>query len=107
MANDDIKPAAVMYYSSTRPAIEGMENHKALLLTFVSDSDTFYEINCYGTGNYKPNTLVKGFKNVTVLIDPDSGKVIDITEYNYFYQYIMGSNNIVWARTFGDLIPFN
>ena len=40
----------------------------------------------------------------TLTIDPDTGKLIDIIDYNYFYDFApAGSNNIIWARVFGDM----
>ena len=47
------------------------------------------------------NTYLDDIDYVTVLIDPDTGKLIDIVEFNYFYDFApVGSNSITWARVY-------
>ena len=47
------------------------------------------------------NTYLADMDSVTVLIDPDTGKLIDIVEFNYFYDFApVGSNSITWARVY-------
>ena len=36
----------------------------------------------------------KSMNTVSVAIDPDTGKLIDIVEFNYFYQFAVGGNSI-------------
>lgn len=93
------EPAAVYYLNSTRPAMD-VKNQSALLLTFYSDSN-FYKIHCIGTGSYSMNTLREDLNYVTVLIDPATGKLIDIAEFNYFYDFApVGTNSITWTRSY-------
>lgn len=54
----------------------------------------FYRINCRGTGAYAANTLIVDPTYAIVLIDPDTGKLVDISDFNYFYDFAMGSNRI-------------
>ena len=99
IVSDWSQAAAVHYYKSTRPAMQ-VSSRPALMLTFRSDSD-FYHIDCYGTGAYRMNTYLDDMDSVTVLIDPDTGKLIDIVEFNYFYDFApVGSNSITWARVY-------
>ncbi len=96
---DAYEPAAVHYHSSTKPAMK-VSSRPALLLTFYDDSD-FYRIHCTGSGAYSTNTLWEDLNYVTVLIDPDTGKLIDIVEYNYYYDFApVGSNSITWTRSY-------
>lgn len=87
------EPKAVFYHNSTRPAMN-VKNQPALMLTYLSDSN-FYRIYVTGTGAYSMNTLWETFNNVTVLIDPATGKLIDIVSFNYYYDYApVGTNTI-------------
>lgn len=100
-------PVGIMYYSSTRPAMENIKNQHALMLTYESvDGKTpFYKIDCFGSGAYKMNTYKDNSCYVDVAIDPESGKLIDIINFNYFYDFApVGSNKIIWARVFGDML---
>lgn len=94
-----LEPAAVYYLNSTRPALN-VSNQPALLLTYTSGSN-FYKVHCRGTGAYSMNTFWQDMNIVTVLIDPATGKLIDISEFNYFYDFApVGSNSITWTRSF-------
>ena len=42
-----------------------------------------------------------------VEIDPDDGRLIDICEPNYFYDYAMGSNYITTSQNYGGYMTFN
>lgn len=96
---DVYKPAAVHYYSSTRPAMN-VSSRPALMLTFYANSN-FYKIHCRGTGAYSMNTLWEDLSYVTVLIDPSTGKLIDIVEFNYYYDFApVGTNYITWTRSY-------
>lgn len=98
--NEEVQgPDVVYYHSSTRPYINiGSKN--LLRLMFYTDTESpvkFYRINCRGTGAYAANTLIIDPAYVIVLIDPDTGKLVDIAEYNYFYDFAMGSNRITYS----------
>ncbi|MBD5543343.1 MAG: hypothetical protein HDR01_03605 [Lachnospiraceae bacterium] len=96
---DVYEPAAVHYYSSTKPAMS-VSSRPALMLTFYADSN-FYKIHCRGTGSYSMNTFWEDLNFVTVLIDPATGKLIDIVEYNYYYDFApVGSNRITLTRSY-------
>lgn len=43
----------------------------------------------------------------TVLIDPETGKLIDIAEFNYFYDFAVGSNHIDWSSGYKMIIYNN
>lgn len=91
--NNDYRPRAVYYHYSTRPAMK-VNSKPALMLTYVSDSN-FYRIYCTGTGAYSMNTLWENLNNVTVVIDPATGKLIDIVYFNYYYDFApVGTNSI-------------
>lgn len=93
------EPSAVYYHNSTRPAMH-VSGRSALELTYYSDSN-FYSIHCRCTGAYSMNNLWQDFKVVTVLIDPGTGKLIDIVEYNYYYDFApVGSNSITITRPY-------
>lgn len=93
-------PIGAYYVSSTKP-INEVSSRPALMLTFVSPSDDFYKINCTGTGAYASNTYQDKTNNVTVLIDPKTGKLIDIVYFNYYYDYNpLGINSITYTRPY-------
>ena len=43
------------------------------------------------------NTIVNR-DYVTVLIDPNTGKLVDIEKFNYFYDYAAGSHSMTYTR---------
>lgn len=87
-------PDVVYYHSSTRPA-KSVGSKYLLRLMFYANSDVkFYRIMCRATGAYSANNLFVDPSYVIVLIDPDDGKLVDIAEYNYFYEFATGSNSI-------------
>ncbi len=88
-------PAAVYYNYSTRPAMN-VSGRPALMLTYISEKP-FYKIHCSTTGAFSENNFWDDLGVVTVLIDPETGKLIDITEFNYFYDFAVGSNRIDWS----------
>ncbi len=82
----------VFYQSSTMPAKQ-IDGKPVLQVTFTTDglSDAtsyrnFYSINCWGRGEYSGDTWYQNYMWCTVFIDPDSGKLVDIPEINYFYN---------------------
>lgn len=36
----------------------------------------------------------KNLAAVDVIIDPDTGKIVDIADFNYFYGYAVGDNKM-------------
>lgn len=92
-------PIGAYYWTSTHP-IKNVSSRPALILTFVSTSDDFYRIHCKGTGPYVQNTFWESTNNVTVMIDPESGDLIDIVEYNYFYHWNPGSNVLRYSTPY-------
>ena len=43
------------------------------------------------------------FKAVTVIIDPSTGKLIDIESFNYYYDYAVGSNSLTFTRRYPSM----
>ena len=97
--SSNIKPCVAYYLSSTMPP---MQVGKGPLLCLSFYGDKIYNINCIGTGAYVKNTYVGDFNSVRVLIDPNSGDLVDILDFNYFYDYeqLIGSNYISYY--YGD-----
>ena len=99
---DDVPAPSVIYYrNSTRPAMN-VGSKAALELTFYSQNE-FYNVHCRCTGAYAENNLWKEFKAVTVIIDPATGRLIDIEQFNYFYDFAQGSNSLSFTRPYSDL----
>ena len=99
--------ADVLYYlDSTQPAYK-VSSRPLLELTLVGNS--CYNINCLGTGAYSDNTFRDAnFDAVKVLIDPDTGLLVDILEYNYFYEFApVGTNYINYYRGGYEFSFFN
>lgn len=86
----------VHYYSSTKPYAINVNNKPVIELTLKNNNGAFYEIDCHPSGSIY--NMTRYDDHVTVLIDPDSGVVIDITNYNYWYQYVGGSHYINIGR---------
>lgn len=63
----------------------------------------FYSVHCRCTGAYKENNLWQDFKAVTVIIDPSTGKLIDIENFNYYYDYAVGSNSLTFTRRYPSM----
>lgn len=101
LGDDALAPAAIYYMKSTRPAMS-VSSRAALELTFYSDSN-FYSVHCVCTGAYKENNLWQDFKAVTVIIDPSTGKLIDIESFNYYYDYAVGSNSLTFTRRYPSM----
>ncbi len=68
-----------------------------LELSIYSDS-AFYKIHCVCSGAYAANRMYDDRAYVTVLIDPNTGKLVDIEKFNYFYDYATGSNSMTYTR---------
>lgn len=101
LGDDALAPAAIYYMKSTRPAMN-VGSRAALELTFYSNSN-FYSVHCRCTGAYKENNLWQDFKAVTVIIDPSTGKLIDIESFNYYYDYAVGSNSLTFTRRYPSM----
>lgn len=84
-------PGAIHYHTSTHPAMK-VSGRPALLLTYVGSSE-FYKINCRGTGAYAQHTLKREDSEIIVIIDPSTGKLIDIFEFNFFYHHNTSPGN--------------
>lgn len=91
-----IKVGALYYMRSTRPAMT-VSDRPVLELTL--EGPNCYTIHCNCTGAYAANTCNEDLSRVTVLIDPETGKLIDILEPNYYYDLCpTGSNSILFYR---------
>lgn len=100
-------PEVVEYIGSTRPN-KVVESKPLLQLMFYNlDKTPFYNISCVGTGAYAANTLSKQPDYVIVQIDPDDGVLVDIAEYNYFYQWAQGSNYISYFQPYTMIFNYN
>ena len=100
-------PEVVFYRESTKP-YRTVGSKPLLHLLFYGEPDAdFYDIACLGTGSYQSDTLYKQPDYVIVLIDPDTGKLVDISEYNYFYQHIMGGNRIIYNKPYTMSFGYN
>lgn len=94
-----------IYYGMTMPdAVNYIYGSKgvgptgnALELSLYS-TENFYKIHCRCTGAYASNNLYKDLNFVTVFINPDTGKLVDIEHINYFYEYASGSNSMSFTR---------
>lgn len=40
---------------------------------------------------------------MTVIIDPSTGKLIDIENFNYYYDYAVGSNSLTFTRRYPSM----
>lgn len=90
------EPDIIYYISSTRPAMS-VGSKYVLSLTFTGDR--LYRIHNYCTGAYSMNNFSQDFDAVNVLIDPETGKLVDILEFNYYYDFApVGSNQILFTR---------
>lgn len=99
LGDGEFAPSAVYYHSSTRPAMK-VSSRAALELTFYADKD-FYSIHCRCTGAYDMNNFWDETNVVQVLIDPSTGKLIDIVQFNYYYDFApVGTNYITITRPY-------
>lgn len=91
-------PGAMHYISSTWPAMQ-VSGRPVLVLDYYSATTNFYKIHCRGTGAYSGNTHWEDFQTVRVLIDPETGNLVDILEPNYFYHYAPEGNNRIYVTS--------
>lgn len=101
-------PSVDYYFTSTKPAKEVGSKPVLNLMFYTADTSVhFYNISCRGTGAYSENTCFLSPSYVIVEIDPDDGKLIDICEPNYFYDYAVGSNSMTTSQNYGGYMSFN
>ena len=104
----DEGPSVVYYHSSTKPAKRVGSKPLLSLMYFRNDPNVhFYTIQCVGSGIHKDDTLWEDLGYVIVFVDPDDGKLVDIMEYNYFYQFASGTNDISFSNNYGGRMIFN
>lgn len=76
-------PQIVRYRSSN---LTGITNRDVLMLSVFDTSSPCYSIHNVCSGAYKDNTLWDDLNYCNIFVDPNTGKVIDIAWYNYFYE---------------------
>ncbi len=91
-------PDTVYYHYGSKSNMPIQNKH--LLELSVSSPSNFYNINCSRSGAYRANNLYLNVNYATVLIDPDTGKLVDISFFNYFYDYAVGSNSMLFTRPY-------
>lgn len=69
-----------------------------LELSLYSNEEEFYRIHCMCSGSYAANYMYSDRSYVTVLIDPNTGKLVDIEKINYFYDHAAGSHSMTYTR---------
>lgn len=105
LPNDSLNPKVAWYHGSSKPAMK-INSKYVLEMWFTSTEDDFYFINCFCTGAYERNHLWVNLAAVDVIIDPDTGKIVDIADFNYFYGYAVGDNKMTLS-SFEQLKYFN
>jgi len=92
-----VMPDTVKYLSGNRgvgpTGIDVLE-----LSIYTHDATDFYKIHCRATGAYVANNYNRDLFFATVLINPNTGKLVDIEYFNYYYDYIGGSNSMTFTR---------
>ncbi len=92
--NDSVNPKVAWYHGSSRPAMK-INSKYVLEMWFLSTTEEdFYFINCFCTGAYAQNYYWKNYAVVDVIIDPDTGRLVDIADDNYFYGHAVGDNKM-------------
>lgn len=73
----------ILYYSSKWAGI----SKKYVIMLSVNDwINKCYFIHALSTGDYYPDRLYADLNCANVIIDPGTGKVVDIMWYNYYYE---------------------
>jgi len=75
----------VQYKESSHPIMKNAYG-PAVLMTFRSSNPNFYIIDCQCSEDYAAETVSEKYKYIAVLVDPSSGKLIDIYTPNYYYS---------------------
>ncbi len=96
-------PTTVHYLNGTDG--KGVENMHVLALSLVCP-DNFYTIHCKCTGAYVGNSLNLDLCYATVYINPNTGKLVDIGSYNYFYDFIKGSHKLHFVTPYSHLCKY-
>jgi hypothetical protein len=102
ITNAQIGMPGVIFYRSGSTGT-GEKDINVLQLSLVSDGendDDFYILNCNCTGAYIDEYMNTSLNWGTVYINPDTGKVVDIYFFNYFYDFIRGSANKLHFLTY-------
>lgn len=80
-------PTTVFYESGTKGT--GEENLNVLQLSVINEGkEEFYKLNCFCSGKYQLEYMLENLNWATVFINPDTGRVIDICSFSYFYEYV-------------------
>lgn len=103
-----------IYYGMTMPdTVYYMKGSKGvgasgnvLELSVYSANEKFYKLHCRCTGSYAANNYYKDLYFVTVFIDPNTGKLVDIEHINYFYEYATGSNSMTFTRPYSTATKY-
>lgn len=85
LENQQTIPDIIRISSSS---LTGIKDKYVLMLSVHDWTTPCYSIHVRGRGNSSDMTLWKDLNLANVYIDPDTGKVIDIAWYNYFYDYL-------------------
>lgn len=96
----------VHYISSTHPIIKNRNGEDLLQMTFKSD-DVFYKIEWVGTGMFDNETAKLDSEKITVLIDPKSGRIVDIVSPNYYYTLKNNGRNGISMIRYDDEIVWD
>lgn len=76
-------PEAIYILNSS---FTGIKNKYVLVLSVFDRSTPCYRIHVRGTGSSSDKTCWKNLNMANLYIDPNTGKVVDIEWYNYFYE---------------------
>lgn len=97
---DEYSPDTAYFRYGTKSNMDIKEKN-LLELYLWSDKDTpFYFIHCLCSGGYAANNLWEDMSSIHVFIDPDTGKLVDIETFNYFYEFAQGSNKMSYTRPY-------
>lgn len=108
---DDVEDA--IYYGMTMPdTVDYIKGSKGVgptgnvLELSLYSSNSFYNIHCVCSGAYAANRYYKDLNFVTVFINPNTGKLVDIEHINYFYEYATGSNSMTFTRPYSTATKY-
>lgn len=102
-----------IYYGMTMPdtvnyikGSKGVGPTGNVLELSLYSSSSFYNIHCVCSGSYAANYYYKDLNFVTVFINPNTGKLVDIEHINYFYEYATGSNSMTFTRPYSTATKY-
>lgn len=95
-----VMPNTVNYISGTKGV--GPAGNVLELSLYSVNSEKFYKVHCICSGAYAKNNMYKDFNFTTVFINPNTGKLVDIQNINYFYDYATGSNSMLFTRPYSS-----